>query len=268
MARKNVSIRAGLVATFSATLDATAEKIGVGFHARSQPFLQPGEDPPNVTLLIRLLGRMISNRFQALLSSDRAAFDETVNDTPPRARRDGLALEIHDQLVDIRRISDIAFGKEFTKTLVPIEGATANHPKEVHHQGEHTLECLLSPDIKKPKSKIPGVDPDLSAWAEALEPPVTALGTTLALIEVERTRVSEAVRKKTDLMAEVDSLYSHGYYILRAFLFLAGMRKAAEELPTLSRIRQRSHRRPELLERWLTRVKAATSSEDTGSEVG
>ena len=40
------------------------------------------------------------------------------------------------------------------------------------------------------------------------------------------------------MVNDLDFLYSHGYAIVRSLLFLAGLKKAAQELPTLNRTRR------------------------------
>jgi hypothetical protein len=229
-----------LVSTLAASLENHAENIGAAFRRLTEGFLQPGETLPDVVLVVRLLGRLILDRFGVTLTKDRIDFDERANDLAPRSERDDASNVLHSKLVDVRRISDVMFGPEFSRTLVPILGTTATVPVQVLRQGEHTLERLGE---APPPPRIPGVSADLSEWAQDLAPHVERLRSTLGVLDMAKNKASATVEEKKQSMKEFDFLYSHVVNIVRGFLFLARLDKAAQELPALNR-RRRSSRGP------------------------
>lgn len=264
MARLGVIRRGNLVSRLAASLESHAENIGSAFRRLTEDFLEPGENHPDVVLAVRLLGRLIASRFGATLRKDRIDFDERANDRAPRFERDDSAGVLHSKLVDVRRLADVIYGPEFSLTLVPILGSTATVPVQVLRQGEHTLERLGEPP---PEPRIPGVSADLSQWAQDLLPHVETLRSALGVLESEKTKASVTVEEKKQSMTEFDYLYSHAVDIVRGFLFLAGLEKAAQELPALSRFR-RSRRGPSLEEPLPPGVDAPPPPQDPPSEGG
>lgn len=262
MARLSVIRRGNLVSKLAATLESHAERIGIAFRQLTEAFLEPGESAPDVVLAVRLLGRLIASRFGTALRKDRIDFDERANDRAPRFERDDSAGVLHSKLVDTRRLADVIYGPEFSVTLVPILGTTATVPVQVLRQGEHTLERLGEPP---PQPRIPGVSADLSLWAQDLLPHVEKLRSTLGVLESEKTRASVTVEDKKQSMTEFDYLYSHVVDIVRGFLFLAGLDKAAQEVPALSRFR-RSRRGPSIEEPLPSGVDASAPPQDPPSE--
>ena len=262
MARLSVIRRGNLVSRLAASLESHAERIGIAFRRLTEEFLEPGESHPDVVLVIRLLGRLLVSRFGTTLRKDRIDFDERANDRAPRSERDDSAGVLHSKLVDTRRLAEVLYGPEFSLTLVPILGTTATVPVQVLRQGEHTLERLGEPP---PAPRIPGVSADLSQWADDLEPYVEKLRSSLGVLESEKTKASVTVEEKKQSMSEFDYLYSHAVEVVRGFLFLAGLEKAAQELPALSRFR-RSRRGPSLEEPLPPGVDPSTPPQDPPSE--
>lgn len=262
MARLGVIRRGNLVSKLAAALESHAEQLGIAFRQLTEGFLEPGEILPDVVLAVRLLGRMIVSRFGVTLTKDRSDFDERANDQAPRSERDDESVVLHSKLVDKRRLAEVIYGPEYSLTLVPILGTTATVPVQVLRQGEHTMERLGEPP---PEPRIPGVTANLSEWAEDLKPHVENLRSALGVLESERTKASVTVEEKNQSMTEFDYLYSHVVDIVRGFLFLAGLKKAAQELPALSRFR-RSRRGPSLEEPLPQGVDASAPPQDPPSE--
>lgn len=263
MARRTVINRGNLVTAFSSTVEQCAEKIGTAFQALTQPFLQPDEQAPDVVLMVRLLGRVVRDRFQNLLVRDRADFDERANDAGPRRERNGLSGDLHDVLVKIRRMAEVAYGKEFSLQLVPILGLTASVPSQVYRQGEHTLLRLENP-AEEPELVAPGMNPDRAAWAAELRPLVTDLGVSLGEIQEEKAKASTTSQERSESMVDNDRGYAHAYSILRGLLLLSGLERPARDLPSLNRMPRRRRTRTETDPP--ASPPADSPAEDTGSE--
>lgn len=240
MARLTVIRRGNKVSSLVATLDSCADKIGEGFRQLTKPYLRPGEEVPDLAFAVLLLGRAISDRFLALLRHDRDDFDERANDAAPRAEVQGLAETLHAKLVDLRQIAAVTFGGSFSQTLVPIEGPTARTPFQVYRQAEHTMERLEEGHADPPEVRVRGLAADLSEMAKDLEPHVAALGAALGVTATERTRASATAEDKRRAMQDFNYLFSHGRNVVKGLLFLAGLKKAARELPVLGRRSRRS----------------------------
>ena len=245
MARLGVFQRGNLVDSLTTTLATCADKVGVGFRLLTEPFLQPGEQVPDMALAVQLLGRMIVDRFQTLLRHDHVDFDERANDLVPREQLNELSQSVHSKLVEYRRLADLAFGKAYSLTLVPILGATATIPMKVYRQAAHTLERLEIGQENPPEILVPGLEADLSKWTEDLRELTTELGQALGVLKMERAKASATAEEKQVSQRELDFYYSHVYSVVRGLLFLAGLKKSAQELPTLGRSR-RSLRGPSL----------------------
>ena len=163
----------------------------------------------------------------------------------PREQLNELAQTVHSKLVEYRRLADLAFGKAYSLTLVPILGATATTPIKVYRQAQHTLERLESSQEDPPPILLNGLDTDLSKWTTDLRELTTELGQALGVLKMERAKASATAEEKQASQRELDFYYSHVYSVVRGLLFLAGLKKSAQELPTLGRSR-RSRRGPSL----------------------
>jgi hypothetical protein len=248
MARLTVIRRGDKVSSLVATLENCAGKIGEAFRRLTEPYLQPGEKVPDMALAALLLGRVISDLFLALLRHDRDDFDERANDLAPRAEVQGLAETLHAKLVELRQVAAVAFGGAYGLTLVPIEGTTARTPFQVYRQAEHTMDRLVLGHEDPPEVRVRGLSADLSEMAQDLEPHVAALGAALGVTAAERTRASATAEDKRRMMREFNYVFSHGRNVVKGLLFLAGLEKAARELPALGHYpggkRRRSGPRP------------------------
>ena len=69
MARLGVVQRGNLVDSLTTILETCADKVGAGFRLLTEPFLQPGEQVPDMALAVQLLGRMMAKRSCGVITS-------------------------------------------------------------------------------------------------------------------------------------------------------------------------------------------------------
>ena len=221
MASRLIVLRERVVNTLHGAFDAWSSVMTTAVNERIGPFLAEGEAPFDLTLLQRVLQRMVGASFERIVEADKAHVDQLTDDIAPRLERDQWVDKVRQKLIDIRRIAQGLVGPDRVVEIVAIDGSTAHEPELLWRQAEHTLSRLRSPDFRLPATSTQAVDFDPLQLADELEPLVTGLRASIATVQLEERSAALSLQSKLEEMDEHDQLISASKHILVGFYLLA-----------------------------------------------
>jgi hypothetical protein len=187
-----------------------------------EAYLQSGEKMPDMSLVIRLLGRMIAAKNGALVAADAAHERELADDDAPRRARDTATERVRRVLVDLRAALETACGTSSLPRLQLAESVPSD-PSVLATYGRTALDALRDESIKLPAQRTRGLKIDRKAFVEELAAELPLLEKALAAVAREVREAEETLRAKRDAMEDNDRTFSRGAAWLSATFALAAL---------------------------------------------
>ncbi|MBK9265339.1 MAG: hypothetical protein IPM54_36835 [Polyangiaceae bacterium] len=185
-------------------------------------YAKPGEQVPDIQLLVKLVGRMIASENEALGRADAAHELELADDTEPRKLRDEAAEKLRRILTDLRTAVEMACGTAGLPRLL-LTDVIPNDPSTLSVLARSVLTHLRDESIKLPAPRRRGLSLDREAFAEELAAELPALDKALAAVAREAREAEATLRAKRLAMETNDRAFGRGAAFLSATFTLAGL---------------------------------------------
>jgi len=192
-------------------------------------YAKPGEQVPDIQLLVRLVGRMIASENEALARADAAHETELADDTEPRKLRDDSAEKVRRILADLRMAVETACGTAGLPRLLLAE-AIPHDPLALAVLARSVLAHLRDESIKLPAPRRRGLSLDRSAFAEELAADLPTLDNALAAVAREAREAEVTLRAKRLALETNDRAFGRGAAFLSATFALAGIDDVATKI--------------------------------------
>ena len=192
-------------------------------------YAKPGEQVPDIQLLVRLVGRMIASENEALGRADAAHEIELADDTEPRKQRDENAEKVRRNLIDLRTAIETTYGGVGLPRLQLNENIP-HDPSALAMLARTVLVNLRDESIKLPAARRRGLSLDREAFAEELAADLPLLDKALAAVAREAREAEATLRAKRLAMEANDRAFTRGAAFLSAAFTLAGLDELAEKI--------------------------------------
>jgi hypothetical protein len=185
-------------------------------------YAKPGETVPDLQLLIRLVGRMITSENEVLTKADAAHELELADDTEPRKQRDDSAEKIRRTLADLRTAVETTCGAAGLPRL-HLADTIPQDPSALAVLARSVLSTLKDESIKLPAARRKGLSLDRLAFAEEVAADLPTLDKALAVVAREAREAEATLRAKRMALDANDRAFTRGAAFLSATFTLAGL---------------------------------------------
>jgi hypothetical protein len=192
-------------------------------------YAKPGEQIPDIQLLLRLVGRMIASENEALTRADAAHEIELADDTEPRKQRDETAEKVRRNLKDLRTAIETTYGAVGLPRL-QLSDTIPHDPSALAMLARTVLVHLRDESIKLPAARRRGLSLDREAFAEELASDLPLLDKALAVVAREAREAEVTLRAKRLALESNDRAFTRGAAFLSATFTLAGLDELAEKI--------------------------------------
>jgi len=234
MASKAVTDRQKSARSVTAAAHTHANEVGSRVTAILSPHLRPDEEMPDVSLLLRLVGRLIATENEALVRADAAHERELADDAAPRRARDEAVEKVRRILVDLRAAVETTCGMSGLPRIHLAE-AVPTDPSVLATIGRTVLDALKDESVRFPAARRRGLSLDRSAFAEELELELPPLEKALAAVAREAREAEATLRQKRAAMEANDRAFSRGAAVLSATFALAELDELAKRVKPSAR---------------------------------
>lgn len=206
---------------------AYASRLGGRLEERLRPLLRDGETMPDVTLLLKLLGRYMADLRRALEGAGKRRADAITAMRLAYRDRDRAEKEARTRFVDLRQVAAGAYRRQDLESL-GLAGRIARHPFPLFRQGTDLLARFSHPDFVLPEPIIPGVALSPPVLEEKLRPLVSRLGQRLQGLLAARRRLEAARVRQSNALRALERAYvqlgqvAHALCVLLDEPWLAG----------------------------------------------
>lgn len=191
-------------------------------------YAKPGEQVPDLQLLLRLVGRMIASENEALVRADAAHEVELADDNEPRQQRDEAAENLRRMLTDLRTAVETTYGTAGLPRLQLIDNVP-NDPALLASFARTVLTHLRDESVKLPPPRRRGLSLDREAFAEEIATELPALEKALSAVAREAREAEVTLRAKRLTMDANDRAFTRGAGLLSAVFALAGLDELADK---------------------------------------
>jgi hypothetical protein len=234
MPSKQVVDRKKSADVVAAAADVHATRVAKAVEVALSPFLEKGEQMPDVKGLSVLVGKWLSNKSAAMTTADEAHIHELSDDDPVRQARDEAQAALSDELVELREWMTGLFGARAVRSL----GFSAETPRDPAALSQFAGEVCKSLKEKEfPAPKRAEVNWSPAKEATKIEQLRSKLATAIADVAREAREAQGTLANKNAALAEYDDAFR------RASPFLEGLFTLAGETDLANRVRP-STRRP------------------------
>jgi len=185
-------------------------------------YAKPGEQMPDIQLLLRLVGRMIASENEALARADAAHEAELADDSEPRKQRDDAADKIRRIVSDLRVAIETTYGAAGLPRL-HLSDSVPQDPSALAMVARSVLVDLRDEAIKLPAARRRGLSLDREAFAEELAAELPLLDKALAAVAREAREAEVTSRARRLAMEANDRAFIRGASFLSATFTLAGL---------------------------------------------
>ncbi|HRI69846.1 MAG TPA: hypothetical protein PK156_36705 [Polyangium sp.] len=189
-------------------------------------YAKPGEQVPDIQLLLRLVGRMVASENEALNRADLAHEAELADDTEPRKLRDDAAENIRRILSDLRTALETTHGA-VALSRVHLMDNVPTDPSALAMLARTVLTQLRDDTVKFSAPRRRGLSVDRTAFAEELATELPVLDKALAAVAREAREAEVTLRARRLAMEANDRAFSRGAAFLSATFVLAGLDELA-----------------------------------------
>jgi len=216
------------------------DKAASAAQGRLGAHLRPGETMPDMTLVLKLLERMLAAASTTMTGADRAHSLELGDDAPARDARDHAAAGVVALVTSIRLALTRRFGEDFGGKLGDV-GTAPRTPGEIQNWGRKVLDALTK--LTLPAADLANDDSDevgtfsKDEAVRKLERRLEALSTTATDVSVEEREAEQTLAAKNDAIGKHDEVFGFTAALLETLLEGAG------ELALAKRVKP-SRRRP------------------------
>jgi hypothetical protein len=212
-----------------------AEEVGALLRKRFEPLLEPGETPPDWSLIQHLAGRLMKSNNRRLLDLDQTLEQGRTSDKQLRAERDELAGKVRGALRAARFLVDETFGKSLGAGVFRWRRLSQLNATSLVLVANEMVGSLRSPQLKV-SSVLDTGTPEAERVAAALEAASTQLEEHLELLEPTVKRETYSVGRKEQEFQETRAMQ------LVAQDLLVGLYRAAGQNHLAARLRPKQRK--------------------------
>lgn len=230
------------------SIEQAKARAAAGFRARFEEELQAGEEVPDQTLALELAGRSVMRAIDELIRADNAYCGQCVQRKQlGEACVEVARWEIYQELVDVRRSIDAAFGREKARHLHGMSGKTRRKPGRLYPQLKGLVQALENPRLALPAPVRASARVDPEGWLKQLKPGYLRLTEMLEQQEQEERREHQLREIRDFELESFDAVYGEALAFVRSVFRLAGLseRETWHLLPNVQRRQLRSKARQE-----------------------
>lgn len=236
MANKMVTDRSAEASLLSAASATFMREVSPALNAVLSPFAGDGEPVPELTTLPVLASRLVDQRLDHLIGTDKANIDAKAELIEPRLRRDDALAEASDTAYRIRDFSRGLYGRELTARIIPDDQRIPQRPKAFLHFGEHVLERLRDAERALPAQALQGVQIERLELSANFEADLEELASALDEVDLLAREAQITQEAKDDAMRAFNVTYRAAIQLLEASAILAGKPELAQRVrPTRRR---------------------------------
>lgn len=234
-----VRYRDRLARDLIASLEVHERRIADEWEGLLSPYLEDGERL-ELTTLVRVTSRMISDRLEQLAKSEDELSKELDQDNPLRRERRRWADELRRRLVDLRGTAKSICGKKAAENFLGLHGRTPRSLLALQRVGQRVVNRISDPEEPRPEPRHPGATFDWDWWKKRIEPPLLNLERTDRALTAEAGETETAQAYKGRNLALYDQQVHAAARWLMATYELLGFEKARKMLLPETRSRRRT----------------------------
>lgn len=202
-------------------------RIAEAWKALAEPYLQKGEDVPDVELLLEILARVLEHEMVAMQAADQRHQQELGDDDEPRERRDAAAKALATSLSDTAEIAAGLFGAAILPSL-HLDAAPPRDPAMLSAHGDEVATALETATLPAPR--VPGARFVAADFASRIKKTHGALAAALKDVAREQREAEGTLKDKNGSMASHDKAQSRVAGVTAGFLELVGETELADRV--------------------------------------
>ncbi|MBK8256402.1 MAG: hypothetical protein IPK82_27505 [Polyangiaceae bacterium] len=190
-----------------------------------KPHIKKGEAAPSFAAVMTLACDLLESAKDRMVKQDAAHEAELADDAPVRVERDKAAIDLYDELVQIREMLTGAYG---SVTQQVFAGPTPQDPVMLSRFSGEVIDALGK--VKLPAPRIKGAKLDLGEIASNLNEKRAKLDQHLKAVQREVREAQATLEGKNEAMAAYDEVFAGVASVLSGLLRLAGRRELAAKV--------------------------------------
>ncbi len=222
MAKKMVSDRSAEASLLSAATATFMREVSPALNAVLSPLAGEGEPVPDLTTLPVLASRLVDQRLDHLIVTDKANIDAQAELIAPRKRRDDAFSQANGTIYRVRDVCRGLYGRELCAHIVPDDRRIPLRPKAFLHTGEHVLERLGDAERTLPSKTLLGINVERSELSTNFRSDLEELRVALDEVDLKSREAEVTQAAKDEAMREFDVTYRAAIRLLEASAILAG----------------------------------------------
>jgi hypothetical protein len=231
MPTKEVTDRQKSAHAVVASIEAHAEAAGKALTREFESVLREREAMPDLTLVLKLFGRLLARDNGALVTADDAHESEKSDDDAPRAKRDEAAAKLREACTHARDGISAVHGDAALKS-VRMDSAPppATDGAALLRWAEGAVAKLGDTKVALPKAKKRGVMLDREVLVEDIAGHLPTLKRALGDVERERRELEGTQAAKNRAVERNDATFAVVAGVTSAVLRAAGMDEQADRV--------------------------------------
>lgn len=229
MPSKQVTDRQKSARAVAATAETHAQQAASQIQQLLAPYLQSGENFPDLSVFLRLVGRHVASENELLVNADIAHERELSDDAAPRQARDDTAEKVREILLDLRSSVEATYGPPGLHT-VGLADAVPVDPSVIAATGRAALVALKDTANAFPIPRHTRLALDRKAFVDDLEAALPPLEVALAAVAKEAREAEVTLSEKRRAMDSNDRAFRRGASTLSVLFALGGLEDAASKV--------------------------------------
>ncbi len=221
---KMVRLRFKAAAWLRASLKAHGFEAARGLEPRIAKVLRPGEEAPDVTHFLDVMGRVLLHEARELHGADGERWDEAADAQGLQRERRHAAADFRSWLVGFRRNLVGLFGEKKTRELLEIRGRTPRSQEELRDYADWLLSRMATWELPPARHRAAF---SAKVWRNELKPLAERLVGLSRRRELQETDRYLALAERDQQLADFTRDYRRVLHLARIIYLLGGQEKLA-----------------------------------------
>ena len=225
MTAKQVTDRARSVQTVHQAVETHAQRVAKGWSELISPYLDEGEQVPDMILALKLAARHMESKGARLVERSRQHDLELSDDVLVQAQHEQAQEGLYGTIVQTRQSVEGVFGLLGLRVL-GVRGRTPQEPEALLAMGRALSSNLLDPEVVLP-DPLPGVSLDRAALAQRIQGKIDLLERARKELLKEKRESEATLSAKWKAMDENDKAFGRVARWLETTFALVGEEELA-----------------------------------------